>query len=62
MGLILGIIVCALTLPITPVMALFGPGADPNTGRNATVSALLTFCIGEAIGALFIVSHYHQIW
>lgn len=61
MGLTIGILVAVLTLPAALAASLFGPGANPGTGRSANGAGLAVLLSGEVAGALLIFSHYHPL-
>lgn len=62
MGLILGILVCVITFPVTFIVGIAGPGANFNTGRGSAGAAFVTFLVGEFVGVVLIVSHYLPHW
>ena len=59
-GLIIGIIVAVVTLPIAWVALMSGSNWETGTG-GSPVSGYMTLGIGWAVAAMFIVTHYHPI-
>lgn len=60
MGLVIGILIAVLTLPVAFVALMQGSNWETGQGGNP-VGALITLGVGWAIAAVPIVTHYHPI-
>ena len=60
MGLVLGITVAVLTLPVAFLAMMSGSNWETGEGGSTTAGAV-TLVVGEALAIFIIVSHYHPI-